>query len=411
MISYEQARSEILAQIEAMPRTSVSVGRLLNHVTAEPVIARVDSPPFDNSAVDGYGVRVQDLAAAAEGKPVSLKLKGTLRAGDNSTLTTLPSGSAIKILTGAIVPAAVESVVMREYCREENGNVLVETSVAPGENVRRRGGEFLRGAEVLPAGRLLSPPVVALIANLGYASFDVFRKPKAAVVTTGNELTKPGRELMPGKIYDSNSYAMESALRGDGVEDILRLHAAEDLKRTKEAFLRALQFADVVISTGGVSVGEYDYVKAALEEIGVQTQLWRIAIKPGKPVYFGVYRDKQRKRKKYVFGLPGNPVSALVTYHQFVKPALKKLRGFHDYADELWLGARLVKPLHKRPGRLEFVRGIIKEHNGETVVEPTTGQDSHMLGGVAGANALIYFPADAASIEAGQPVKVTLLDW
>lgn len=411
IITYEQARRKILDQIDPMQRTSVSIRNLLGQVTAVPIIARLDSPPFDNSAVDGYGVRVADLENAGEASPVKLALKGTIRAGDTPPNERLTAKSAFKILTGACVPTSVEAVVMREFCREESGQVFIGAQVKSGENIRRRGGEFLRGAQVADGGLLATPAVVALIANLGYKNFDVFRKPKAAVVTTGNELTKPGRELMPGKIYDSNSYAMEAALRSEGIEDVLTLHAGEDFNATKGAMIRALAYADIVISTGGVSVGEFDYVKTALETIGVKTELWRIAIKPGKPVYFGILSQKGRK-KRYVFGLPGNPVSALVTYHQFVSPAIKKLRGLNDYDAELWMQARLTKPLRKKPGRLEFVRGrMYSDEQGVLSVEPTTGQDSHMLGGLANANALIYFPQDDGEISAGTIVKAKFMSW
>lgn len=411
MTSYEDARGQILARIGVMPTTTVALPRLLGHVTAMPVVARLDSPPFDNSAVDGYGVRVQDLANASEEQPVKLALKGTIRAGDAPPSTRLSTNTAFKILTGACVPQNVEAMVMREYCREESGHVYISTTATAGENIRRRGGEFLRGTEVMEAGRLITPSLVGLIANLGYRSFEVYRKPKACVVTTGNELTKPGRDLMPGMIYDSNSYAMESALRTSGIDDVLTLHAREDFANTKAILIRALSFSDIVISTGGVSVGEFDYVKTALEALGVKTQLWRIAIKPGKPVYFGILEGKRGRRNKYVFGLPGNPVSALVTYHQFVLPALRKLSGLADYADEIWLPAVLTRPIKKKPGRLEFVRGKLVMRDGTLHVEPTTGQDSHMLGGLAGADALIYFDKDVPEFAAGKQVKVTPLRW
>jgi molybdopterin molybdotransferase len=411
MITYEEARKRILDRIGVMPATQIALPRLLGYVTAAPVVARLDSPPFDNSAVDGYGVRVQDVANATEAKPVRLSLKATVRAGDPPPSGRLAAGSAMKILTGACVAQSVEAVVMREYCREEGGAVFVSAPIEAGENIRRRGGEFLRGTEVMPAGRLLSPSMVGLIANLGYRNFDVYRKPRASVVTTGNELTKPGRDLLPGMIYDSNSYAMESALLESGIEDVLMLHAREDFASTKNMLMRALSFSDIVISTGGVSVGEFDYVKAALESLGVKTELWRIAIKPGKPVYFGILEDKRKRRNKYVFGLPGNPVSALVTYHQFVLPALRKLSGISDYADEIWVPATLTKPIKKRAGRLEFVRGKFVMKEGRLQVEPTTGQDSHMLGGLAAADALIYFDKDEENWPAGKQVNVTPLNW
>lgn len=411
MITYEEARAQILARIGVMPTTTVSLPRLLNYVTASPLVAPLDSPSFDNSAVDGYGVRVQDLALAAEGSPAKLLLKGTIRAGDAPPSQRLGANSAFKILTGACVPQSVEAVVMREYCQEVSGEVFISTTAAPGENIRRRGGEFLRGTEVMDAGRLLTPSLVGLVANLGYRTLEVHRKPRASVVTTGNELTKPGRELMPGMIYDSNSYAMASALRTSGIEDVQMLHAREDFAHTKAVLARALAVSDVVISTGGVSVGEFDHVKAAMEALGVKTHLWRIAIKPGKPVYFGVLEGKRGRRSKYVFGLPGNPVSALVTYHQFVLPSLRKLSGLASYADEIWLPAVLTKAIRKKPGRLEFVRGNLQMRDGTLQVEPTSGQDSHMLGGLASADALIYFDQHAPEFPAGAQVKVTPLRW
>lgn len=410
MILFEEALSRMLASIERMPQTELPLSKLLGHVTARPIIAKLDSPPFDNSAVDGYGVRLQDVVNATEGKPVKLALKGTIRAGDPGSIK-LPAKSALQILTGACVPSTVEAVVMQEYCTRQGDHVLVQHVPVAGENIRRRGGEFLRGQLVLPEARLATPPVVGCIANLGYSCFPVYRRPRAAVVTTGNELTKPGRALMPGMIYDSNSFAMMAALQAFGLEECLHFHAAEEKLATKRVMARALAFGDVVVSTGGVSVGEFDYVKAALEELGVKTEIWRIAIKPGKPVYFGVYYDAGRRRNKYIFGLPGNPVSAMITYHQLVKPCLAKLIGLENAANAIRLRAVLTKAIRKRPGRMEFLRGVVSSSGDKLCVEPTTGQDSHMLGGLAAANALIHFPLDAELIDEGSEVLVELLQW
>ncbi|HEY9790941.1 MAG TPA: gephyrin-like molybdotransferase Glp [Candidatus Obscuribacterales bacterium] len=410
MITFEEALTKILERMEAMPVTSATVRELAGHVIAENVIARIDSPPFDNSAVDGFGVKVADVANVGEASPVKLSLKGVIRAGDRGDVNLAP-GSAIKILTGATVPPTVDAVVMKEFCNEKNGNVEILESVKAGENIRRRGGEFLRGQEIVRGGLRATPPVVGLIANLGYRTFPVYRKPKAAVITTGNELTKPGRDLMPGKIFDSNSYAMSAAVRACGIEDVLSLHAAEDERSTRDVFHRALGFADVIVSTGGVSVGDYDFVKAALESLHVETHIWKIAMKPGKPVYFGVYTTPRNKRKRYVFGLPGNPVSALVTFRTLVVPAVAKLMGVRDCADELIVRAELTSELRKKAGRLEFVRGRLKHEAGKLYVQPTVGQDSHMLGGLATANALITFPLEAEKLPAGQSVEVRLLNW
>lgn len=410
MIRYEEALQRILDSIEPMPIRNLAIGDLHGHALAEPVIARIDSPPFDNSAVDGFGVRLTDVATATESSPARLEVKAIIRAGDTGNQK-LQAGTALKILTGALVPPTVDAVVMKEFCSENNGVVAVKQSAKPGENIRRRGGEFLRGREVLAAGRLATPPVVGLVANLGYDSFKAHVLPKAAIVTTGDELTKPGRELLPGKIYDSNAYAMESATRALGLKDVLRLHARENERDTIAIFRHALSYANVVISTGGVSVGDFDYVKAALEHLKVETHIWRIAIKPGKPVYFGIYQDASKKKKTYVFGLPGNPVSALVTYQLFVVPALAKLIGIDIATRFPILQAKLTRSLEKKAGRAEFVRARLYSNDGKLMAEPTIGQDSHMLSGLAHANGLITFPLEQEVLEAGQSVEVRFLSW
>lgn len=411
MILFEEALAKILDVVETMPPVSVPIDRINGHVLAEAVTAPFDSPPFDNSAVDGFGVRVADVASASESAPSVLPLSGTIRAGDDPSLD-MPVGSALKILTGAGVPSIAEGVVMREYCHEENGSVRITRPISQGENIRRKGSEFITGQNVLHPGVLVSPPVTALLANLGYGSFPVFGKPKAAVITTGNELTPPGEALLPGRIYDSNSYGMKAVLNAAGVEDCIMLHASEDEEGTRETFSKALQYADIVLSTGGVSVGDYDYVKPALEALGVETHVWRIAIKPGKPVYFGLFHDKTVGRTKYVFGLPGNPVSAFVTYHQLVKPALAKLMGLTNCDSPKLFKAKLLSDLKKRAGRAEFVRARLKfQLDGSLAVQPTTGQDSHMLGGLATADVLIHFPLEAEHLPAGIPVLVQPLVW
>jgi molybdopterin molybdotransferase len=411
MIRFEEAVEKILDAVKPMPAVSSRVSTISGKVIAEPVMARLDLPPFDNSAVDGFGIRLTDVATASDGSPVSLKLVGTVRAGD-STNVRIAAGTALKILTGALVPPGVDAVIMREYTCEENGHVVIKRGAQPGENIRRRGGEFLRGQDILPAGLVATPAVVGLLANLGYSAFSVFKRPRAAIITTGDELTKPGRALMPGKIYDSNSYAMESALRSAGIEDTLILRAGENYSATKKAFLRALNFADIIISTGGVSVGDYDYVKPVLEDLGVETALWRIAMKPGKPVYFGTYYDKAHRRNKYIFGLPGNPVSALITYHQLVKPALAKLMGLTSYQKRRTFMAQLLGDLRKKAGRLEFVRAKLEYgENGALHVRPSAGQDSHMLGGLAIADVVIHFPLEAEKLSDGSPVLVEPLVW
>jgi molybdopterin molybdotransferase len=407
MLTYEEALKQILQQAAPLPTIELPLEQLLGFVLADPVVAEFAMPQFDNSAVDGFGVLLADTAAASADHPVSLKLSGEIQAGTPGNLE-ITAGSAIKILTGAVVPDSVDAVVMGEYCQEKNGSVTVGYAPVEGENVRRRGTEFEAGAAVLPAGLLVTPPVVGLLASLGYRSFPVHRKPSLAIIATGDELVEPGKPLQPGQIYDSNSFALGAALSAIGISQCRVLHASDSAESTRAAFQEAFASHDVIISTGGVSVGDYDFVKDVLESLGVRTVFWRIAIKPGKPVYFGVLPSENGN--KLIFGLPGNPVSGLVTYHQFVKPALRKLMGSEAPAQKLL--AKLRGQLKKKPGRLDFVRGIIQfGADGQVEVRATQGQDSHMISGLAKANSLIHFDADADRFENGTNVTVDLINW
>src|SRR5262249_5475018 len=312
--------------------------------------------------------------------------------------------------TGATVPASVQAVVMREYCQEHNGTVVIRQSARAGENIRRRGEEFKAGEQILPAGIRVNPPVLGLLAGLGHASFPAYPKPSVAVISTGDELISPGQSLQPGQIFDSNSFALQSAVNALTVDRSTRLHTGDDPESTKEVLTAALAFADIVISAGGVSVGDFDFVKDVSEQIGIETIFWRIALKPGKPVYFGRRRATAGSAQKLIFGLPGNPVSALVTFHQLVKPALLKIMGLLNH-EPVSLCARLTRTIRKKAGRMEFVRGILRTDSGQLQVEPTTGQESHMMGGLAPANCLIIFPLDDTILPEGQAVIVELLSW
>lgn len=435
MISYEQALSSILENTITLPVKQAKTSDMLGCFLAAPVTATSDLPMFDNSAVDGFAVCVADVMSASPSTPVKLKLTGTAQAGDPVNLV-LVSGSSVKTFTGASVAPGAEAVVMREYCEEENGFVHVKRPVVIGENVRCQGEEYKTGQKILDAGVQVTPPLVGLLCTLGYSAFAVYDKPKVAVIVTGNELIKPGCTLHPGEIYDSNSYALKAALDSLRIEKIKIYHAKDNKQSTRKALTLALASADLVISTGGISVGDYDLVKDVLEEIGVRTIFWEIAIKPGKPVYFGVFQsrnllpgqsatpDRNLKTPRCasndicrrtspavpVFGLPGNPVSALVTFNQLVKPAILKMMGAKDVIP-LKLSARLLKSVSKKSGRLEFVRGIASRQNGELVVQPVSGQDSHMMGGLSQSNCLINFSADLRLASEGQQVPIELLPW
>lgn len=414
MKSYAEALSIILDNVQVLPKTRVRLDQLHGMVLGEPVVANYDLPHFDNSAVDGYGVCLADVLNVTQAQGAELALKGEVRAGDPPPAV-LPSGSSYRIFTGAPVPEGVDAVVMQEYCREHNGNVEINRRPNSGENIRRRGEEFLRGQEILPAGITISPPVVGLLASIGQASFMVHKKPVVGVVSTGSELIKPGKNLTAGKIYDSNSPALLAALQDLGVNECHPFHCREDFDETRKVLSLAMSVSDVVITAGGVSVGDHDYVKKALEDLGVKTMLYKIAVKPGKPVYFGIFANPRRKGKRqYIFGLPGNPVSSLVSFHEFVKPALLKLMGCdQDPAVHgvFVVEARLSRALKKARGRTELVRARVRVANGGYIAEPVTGQDSHMLGGLCQANALIVFPEDKEHLDADELVEAKFLQW
>ncbi|MBX9720988.1 MAG: molybdopterin molybdotransferase MoeA, partial [Candidatus Obscuribacterales bacterium] len=307
MISFEEARSIVLNNVQIGPKTRVRLEKLLGSILAEPVLASHDLPHFDNSAVDGFAICLADILDASEQNAIELPVAGEIRAGD-VVPASIPSGSVYKIFTGAPVPSGTDAIVMREYCTENGTTVKIAKRPGPGENIRRRGEEFLRGKQILTEGMRVTPSVVGLLASLGQASFMVRKKPTVAIVTTGNELIKPGKNLTSGKIYDSNSFALTAALESLGIDEFLPLHSREDHSETTKVLGLALDFADVVITAGGVSVGDHDYVKPVLEELGVKTMVYKVAMKPGKPFYFGIAPVNKKGKRQYIFGLPGNPV-------------------------------------------------------------------------------------------------------
>lgn len=417
MLTWDEARTTVLEHTPVLSRKRVRLEAAAGRILAEPLIARNDSPPFDLSAVDGFAAHPADVAEASEDKPARLRLIGTVSAGRTTTARLAP-GTAVKILTGAPVPRGAGGIVMKEYCREEPGFVKVHGRVAAGENIRPRGGEFHKGDEILPAGVAVTPPVAGVLAAFGYARLFVYEQPVVTIVVTGDELLSASQPLKPGKIRDANSYALSAAVSALGVRPYRTLRLKDRPAVLKKHLADALKRSDVLLAAGGVSVGDRDYVRPLLNELGVREQFWRVAVKPGKPAYFGLFDRRRRIRRAgaakkppcLVFGLPGNPVSALVCFHQLVKPAMLKMMGMQPAAPRT-CRARLVGERRKQPGRLEWVRGVLSWDGGNAVVRPTSGQDSHMLGGLARANCLIRFPQAADHLADGTEVIVEPLSW
>jgi molybdopterin molybdotransferase len=458
MLTYVEALKEILDNCRPLASESIDLKHCLRRVLATPLTSSIDLPQFNNSAVDGFGVLVEDLIGASPESPVPLVLIGEVAAGSrqvaagagqvaagagqvaaiagiqpHSNSIQLNPGQCVRILTGAPVPGTVEAVVMKEVCQKLDGEpetISVSAATRIGENIRLQGEEIEAGATVLPKGTLITPPVVGVIASLGITALDVYRVPRVAVIATGDELIEPGLPLAEGQIYESNSYALVAALHGLGINEVKRFHCRDTREETTRVLQEALAYADIVISAGGVSVGEYDFVKDVCEEQGVETIFWRIAIKPGKPVYFGV--ANRTEEAKLVFGLPGNPVSALVTFNLFVKPAIARLQG--RVINPRLFQAKAARNLKKKAGRLDFVRGTLKVVTGQRhdtagysqtaprhdtkgglasdlEVMPTVGQESHMLTGLAKADCLMHFAQDLEFLPEGDYLPVELLSW
>jgi molybdopterin molybdotransferase len=369
----------------------VSIADCSGRVLATSVPSLVDSPRFDNSAVDGFGITAED--ALAEGE-IALDLVTESAAGSPAGIG-IVTGQAARVFTGAPLPDGTAAVVMQEHASANGRAVTMRGPIEPGLNIRRRSEEYAAGEVLLLGGTVCSPPVIAAIAAAGHASVEAFRLPRVSILTTGDELVEPGSALRDGQIYASNGLGLLAALKALGIAANVR-HVTDDLHATRAAVQECLADCDVLITSGGVSVGSRDYVKQAFAEAGVEQRVWGVAMKPGQPFYFGTSRDK------LVFGLPGNPVSVLVTYLVLVKPALEKLMGLQCVRKPVL--ATLGSAVNSKPGKLEFVRGRLE--NG--VVEPIDKRGSHMVTGLAGANCLIHVTKECP---AGTAVQCTELRW
>lgn len=401
MPSVYDAKQMILAAQRVGGVESVFVAHALGRVLAQDVLARVDLPPFTASAMDGFAVIAKDVASASEAFPVTLSLCGTIPAGTNPDFNVTPKTCA-RIMTGAILPQGADAVVMREDTETIANDVLIKKSVAAGKNVRLQGEEIRAGAPILTRDTLLTPASLALIASSGVDKINVFQKPKIALITTGSELASPGQDLNPAKIYESNSIALHAALLESGFDAAVFPNVPDDAAALTQTFRHALKNFTHVIITGGVSVGDYDCNKAVLADLGVTTLLWRVAQKPGKPLFVGTHEPA------LVFGLPGNPVSALVCFYEYVLPALQKFCGQINPGLDV-ATATLETDVVKKPGLTHFLRGTARFDGQKCVVSTFTRQDSHMMSSFAAANCLVVLDAQTETLRAGDAVTVHLL--
>lgn len=377
----DDALALVLAHVHRLPLEDVAIAAAAGRVLGEDARAVVDLPPFASSAMDGYAVRASDT-------PGSLTVVGHSAAG-RPEQRAVGAGEAVVISTGAVVPEGADAVVPVEHT---TGDVDVE-GVVPGENVRRRGGDVHAGDVVVAAGSRLGPPQVSALAAAGVASVRCARRPRVAVLATGSELRAPGEHLGPGEIYESNSILISAQLAQAGVDAKVFPVVADDAAATLAVLEQALEL-DVLITSGGVSVGPHDLVRATLRELGATEVFWRVAVKPGKPIAFAV------RGETLAFGLPGNPVSSLVAFELFVRPALQALQGMRDPHPN-YLSGKLAHAVARNMQRDEFVRA---RRDGDQLV-PLSGQDSHMIVHAAAASALVLVPSGEGLLEPGTQVR------
>jgi len=392
MISEEEARKKILEAVRSLPSRQLSLSQALGCFAAEDYFARLPLPTFDNSAMDGYAV-----VASSSTKGARLRVTGEQPAGRDKQLRVSP-GEAVRIFTGAPIPQGADAIVMQEDVTRDGNEILINTDVEVGEFIRRRGCDLAEGQKILAAGERIGPATLALLASQSFAEVMIGGEVKAAILTTGDELVKPGGKLEAGQIYESNSSLLNALVQRCGVIVKSEEHCRDDRERLTEAIKRGIK-NNVLIISGGVSVGKHDLVKDALHELGAQIDIWRVAIKPGKPFLFG------QLNQCAVFGLPGNPVSAFVTFLQFVRPAILKMMGSTNL-DLPQLPAKLTVDLTNDSDRAHYIRGRL-EHGRFT---PVGHQESHALFGLSQSNALLRL-AVSQSLKADEIVDVQIWDW
>ena len=398
MINASEALKIILDSVQPLETISAGLEQSCGSILGEEIVAAGDIPPFDNAAMDGFAVRSEDIRKA----PVSLTVAGEIAAG-STPLQPLSPGEAMSIMTGAKIPAGSDIVIQQEWTERKSDNrVTILRSADPGHNIRRAGSDIRAGTAVFAPGTLLRPQEIGVLASLGKRFVVIHRKPTAAILATGNEVVEIDKPLPDGKIRNSNAYVLSALVRQLGCP-LKSLGIASDEKSDLKARINDGLRADVLITTGGVSVGKYDLVMDALKEAGVEIKFWKVNIKPGMPLLFGLRGDKP------VFGLPGNPVSAMVTFLQFVRPALMRLMGQRKYAPPFRFHARLQDEIKKSDGKRHFVRGILVNVNGSIGVQTTGSQVSNILTSLSRADCLIILPEDRNQFKAGEEVEVELL--
>lgn len=414
MISVEEALAKIINSIQILDSEGKPLLDCLGQVLAEDVYSPFDVPPHDNSAMDGYAVQSESITGANYKNPKVLRVVGEIAAGRVSDLKVGP-GTAIRIMTGAFIPSGADVVVPFEDTDEidrkqaaiSKTEIGVRVSLAEGCNIRRRGEDIAQGELVLTKGKLLRPADIGVLASLGKSMVSVIRRPLVGILATGNEVVEINQPLLPGKIYNSNSYSLAAqVLRYGGIPELLGI-APDDVQQLTAAVREGLE-CDILVTSGGVSLGDYDVVKQVLATEG-NVSFWTVRMKPGKPLAFGMFKRSDGKQIPHL-GLPGNPVSSMITFEVFARPAILKMMGRSNLVKSN-ITAVMEDSVGNKDGRRIFARVVVTRRDGKYFAHITGPQGSGILSSMTKANGLAIIPENTKEVKPGAPVEVMMLDW
>jgi molybdopterin molybdotransferase len=393
MISVEEAKELVVSNSTGLATSERSISSSLNCVLSQDILSPISYPPFDQSAMDGFALRFEDFQKSVQPEIIGESAAGT------PFKETLKTGQAIRIFTGAKIPSGADSVVVQEKTTVEKGKLIIQDKLFElGSNIRNKGSQINGGDVVLKIGQIVNPGTIGLMASLGITKVNVYNNPRVTLIVTGNELVKPGNPINDGQVYESNSYCINAALESINIRAVEIITVGDDENQIKQKIKSAIENSDLILATGGISVGKYDFVGKAFHELGVKNIFYKIAQKPGKPLFFG------KLNSCLVFGLPGNPASSLSCFYEYVFPAIRVMQGHPD----LFLKTVLLPVANaasKKEGLSLFLKGKISAGK----VEVLFGQESSNISSFSAANCLIYIPSQKGSISAGELVEVHIL--
>ncbi|TAL59543.1 MAG: molybdopterin molybdenumtransferase MoeA [Bacteroidetes bacterium] len=393
MISVEEAKDLIIKNLFRLVPSEKNISECLGSVLSRDIISPISYPPFDQSAMDGFALGYSDFQ-----KSMPLEIIGESAAG-NPFAAALKPGQAIRIFTGAKIPVGSDAVVTQEKASVEKGKLIIQDkSLEQGANIRTTGSQIMKGDVILKKGQAINPGAIGLLASLGITEVNVYSSTRVTLIVTGNEFVKPGNSLNEGQVYESNSYCIKAALEAANCKSIEIVNVGDDEKQTTEKLKSAIEKSDLVLATGGISVGKYDFVGKAFQQLGVQHIFYKIAQKPGKPLFFG------KLNSCLIFGLPGNPAAALTCFYEYVLTAIKIMQGRSDISL-----TKKMMPVSENTSKKEGLSLFLKGKIAEGKVAVLEGQESSNISSFAMADCLIYLPAQKGSISAGELVEIHLL--